>query len=279
MAILHLRMHGPERGMSAVQRFDYLGAELPHFSRGKVEYAQSGNLPSFAEGSARDFWSAADIHERVNARVFIEIEAALPYELSPAQNEALAKAAAGDFFGNLFPYTMAIHSLLSAENKQQHHLHLMFCSRSVTDAARDCPQERFFKRNGARKDRSWNRRSRPMEIRTRWCVLLNAALVNAGIDEQFSPGKKDGKAEPKILGRYGLIDAEALREVKEMREARRDTATLIQAYGRKPRLRLLPLKPSWPEIYRNSINWPQRFEGLRRPPGCDATRKRGSSEC
>ena len=55
MAILHFRLHGPEGGISATKRFDYLGAELPHFSRGKVEYVESGNLPSFAADSARDF--------------------------------------------------------------------------------------------------------------------------------------------------------------------------------------------------------------------------------
>ena len=93
---------------SALQRYEYLVADLPHFSRGQVERVDSGNLPKFAEGRARDFWCAADGYERINGRVFSEIEAALPHELTAIQNEVLAGETVQDLLGGSFPYTMAI---------------------------------------------------------------------------------------------------------------------------------------------------------------------------
>jgi hypothetical protein len=250
MAILHLRMHGPEHGSSAMKRFEYLGADLPHFSRGKIAFAESGNLPSFAEGNARDFWCAADEQERINARVFIEIEMALPYELSLSENEALAKQAAGDFFGTTFPYTMAIHWLLSSEKKRQYHLHMMFCSRGVTDATRDVPRERFFKRNGAKKEVVWNNRSRPFEMRVRWCGLLNGALASAGVDETLLPGKTEGAVEPKILRRGGLIDVDALWEVKDIRKGRRELAKLIAECEREAEVQIAAVEATLVENLR-----------------------------
>ena len=241
MAILHFRLHGPEGGISATKRFDYLGAELPHFSRGKVEYVESGNLPSFAAGSARDFWSAADEQERMNARVFTELETALPYELSLSENQALAKRTVGELLGNAFPYTMAVHSLLTA-GKKQSHLHVMFCVRSVTEATRALPRERFFKRNGAKKDHSWNHRSRPFRLRTQWCNLLNEALADAGVAVRLSPGKSDALVEPKILEPGGSLDDDALREVIEIRNVRRETAKLVEEWERKANLQIAAIE-------------------------------------
>jgi hypothetical protein len=241
MAILHLRLHGPEGGMSAMKRFDYLGAELPHFSRGKVEYVESGNLPSFAAGSARDFWCAADEQERVNARVFTELETALPYELSLTENEALAKRAVGELLGDTFPYTMAVHSLLNA-GKKQYHLHVMFCVRSVTEATRALPRERFFKRNGAKKDHSWNHRSRPFQLRTQWCNLLNEALADAGVVVRLSPGKSEVAVEPKILKPGRSLDYDALREVIEIRKVRRETAKVIEEWEREANVQIAAIE-------------------------------------
>jgi hypothetical protein len=78
MAILHFRLHGPHLGISALRRFEYLRAELPHFSRGQVEQVESGNLPAFAGGSARDFLCATDEQERSNGRSLVKLRPPSP---------------------------------------------------------------------------------------------------------------------------------------------------------------------------------------------------------
>nr|WP_246410465.1 MobA/MobL family protein [Granulicella aggregans] len=243
MAILHFKLHGPQLGVSALQRYEYLAAELPHFSRGQVEHVDSGNLPDFAEGRARDFWCAADGYERVNGRVFSEIEAALPHELTGIQNEALAGEAVQDFLGGTFPHTMAIHSLLDAEDRLQRHMHIMFCARPVTAATSVLPPERFFKRNGAKKDRGWNNRTKPYSLRVRWCNLLNGSLTRAGFAGQLSPGKKlDGSVEPKVVGLSGEVNSEAARQVRAIRKERRDIASLVEECEREADMKIAALE-------------------------------------
>jgi len=243
MAILHFKLHGPRLGVSALQRYEYLVADLPHFSRGQVERVDSGNLPSFAEGRARDFWCAADGYERINGRVFSEIEAALPHELTAIQNEALAGETVQDLLGGSFPYTMAIHSLLNAEDRLQRHMHIMFCERPVTAATSVLPLEQFFKRNGAKKDKGWNSRTKPYQLRIRWCDLLNGALTRAGFAGQLSPGKKvDGPIEPKVLGLGGDVSSEAARQVKAIRKERRDIASLVEECEREADMRIAALE-------------------------------------
>jgi hypothetical protein len=243
MAILHFKLHGPRLGVSAVERYEYLVADLPHFSRGKVECVDSGNLPKFAEGSARDFWCAADGYERINGRVFTEIEAALPNELTAIQNEALAGEAVQDLLGGSFPYTIAIHSLLDADNRLQSHMHIMFCERPVTPATSILPLEQFFKRNGAKKDKGWNSRTKPYQLRVRWCHLLNGALTRAGLAVQLSPEKKlDGPIEPKVVGPSGHVNYEAARQVKAFRKGRRDIASLVEECEREADMKIAAIE-------------------------------------
>ena len=48
---------------------------------------ESGNLPDFAQGNPLAFWMAADTHERVNGRVYTELQVALPRELNQQQTQ------------------------------------------------------------------------------------------------------------------------------------------------------------------------------------------------
>ena len=242
VAILHFKLHGPQLGVSAIQRYEYLVTDLPHYSRGQIERVESGNLPGFAEGRARDFWSAGDGHERINGRVFSEIETALPHELTGVQNEVLAGEAVQDFLGGSFPYTMAIHSLMDAENRLQRHMHIMFCERPVTAATIVLPPERFFKRNGAKKDKGWNSRTKPFSLRVRWCNLLNESLTRAGFAGQLSPGRKlDGSVEPKVVGLGGDVNSGAARQVRAIRKERQDTASLIEEWEREADIKIAAL--------------------------------------
>ena len=47
-------------------------------------------MPLWAIDSPRDFWQAADNHERANGRLYLEIEFALPVELTEETRKHLA---------------------------------------------------------------------------------------------------------------------------------------------------------------------------------------------
>ena len=113
MAIFHLDVKTGTRGggQSASAKFDYLGREGRYAKDAEeLEYKESGNLPAWAEDDAGKYWQAADDHERVNGRLYQQVEVALPVELDERQRRALA----GSFAERLsreerLPYTLAIH--------------------------------------------------------------------------------------------------------------------------------------------------------------------------
>ena len=142
---------------------------------------ESGNLPEFARGCALAFWIAADNHERVNGRVYTELQVALPHELNQNQREILAREFTRELLGTRFAYTLAVHTSARKTPFEQSYLHLMFSERVITELTRQIDSELFFKRNGARKDHSWNLRSRPQEVRVMWVNNLNRALEQAGL--------------------------------------------------------------------------------------------------
>ena len=59
-------------------------------------------------------------------------------------------------------------------------MHLMFSERVVDEQTRELDEDRFFKRDGAKKDRSWNERDKPMEVREKWVEMMNAAMERHG---------------------------------------------------------------------------------------------------
>ncbi|HWZ53069.1 MAG TPA: MobA/MobL family protein [Granulicella sp.] len=169
-------------------------------------------MPEFAQADPRAFWVAADAHERANGRSYTELQIALPRELDKAQRIELAREAAREFMGDRFAYTLALHTPLAKDNIEQPHLHLMFSERAIDVATRALPEEQFFKRNGAKKDReTWHNRDKPEEIRTRWCEMMNRAMEREGIELRVDPrswadqGREDlaELREPKTLGGRG----------------------------------------------------------------------------
>ena len=70
------------------------------------------------------------------------------------------------------------------------------------------PEERFFKRNGAKKDPAWNARNKPVEVREKWVEMMNGAMQRAGLEQRLdarswaAQGREDLAAlvEPKLLG-------------------------------------------------------------------------------
>lgn len=181
MAIYHLHISNGSKaqGKSAATRFDYVTRQQT-FKKDTQEcvFSESKNLPSWAS-SERDFWSAADRFERANARVYKEVEFALPRELHAQDRIALARDFARDLtHQHGLPYTLAIHDGKGTNP----HAHLMICERGFDGVERT--RDTFFKRantkspheGGAAKVRELNHKQWVHEVREQWAVSANVAL-------------------------------------------------------------------------------------------------------
>jgi hypothetical protein len=154
----------------------------------------------------------------------------LPRELSQAQREELAREAARELLGDRFVYTLAVHQPLAKDKIEQPHLHLMFSERVIDDTTRALPEDKFFKRNGAKKDPAWNDRNKPEEVRARWCEMMNRAMAREGIEVRVDPrswanqGREDlaELREPKTLGGDGLEAVERREEIEQLRVQRQE---------------------------------------------------------
>ena len=176
MAIVHVVMKSSSTAPPSAAHAQYIARDGQYARRGGLELAESGNMPEFAQADPLSFWAAADAHERKNGRAYTELQIALPRELNPEQRNELAREATRELLGDRFAYTLAVHTPLAKDNIEQPHMHLMFSERVVDSNTQCMPEEQFFKRNGAKKDRSWNDKDKPLEVREKWVEMMNAAM-------------------------------------------------------------------------------------------------------
>lgn len=229
MAIVHVALKSDSVAPPSAAHSEYITRHGRYAKIGAAVHVESGNMPDFSQARPQQFWEAADAHERANGRTYTELQIALPRELGDEQRINLAREATREFMGARFAYTMAVHNPEAADKIEQPHMHLMFSERAIDDTTRTIPAERFFKRNGAKKDRKWNDQNQADEIRAKWCKLMNRALENAGIDHRVDPRSlaDQGKVaesllvEPKMLRRGTPEEKEARwQEIAEIREAK-----------------------------------------------------------
>jgi hypothetical protein len=144
-------------------------------------------MPAWAEDAPRNYWEAADAHERANGRLFKQIEFALPKELSPEQQTDLAASFCREMArtkdGSL-PYSFAVHKGHDNENP---HCHLLISER-VNDGVSRGP-DLWFKRaakdpskGGAKKTNALRPREWLLHCRALWAKRANLALQHAGHD-------------------------------------------------------------------------------------------------
>ena len=229
MAIVHFAMKSDAAAPPSAKHAAYITREQEYSRRKDIEWSESGNMPDFAANSPREFWLSADAHERANGRTYTEIQIALPRELSREAKIALAREAAQQFMGGRFAYTMAIHNPVAHDKIEQPHMHLMFSERAIDDRTRTLPAEQFFKRNGAKKDRDWNDRTRPEVLRSAWCDMMNRAMEKEDIPVRVDPrswavqGREDLAAlvEPKQIDGTSQSRVERLQQIEELRELRK----------------------------------------------------------
>jgi len=207
MAIVHVAFKSSSKAPPAAAHAHYIAREGQYQERGGVELVESGNMPEFAQADPHSFWVAADAHERANGRTYTELQIALPRELDPAQRQELAREATRELLGDRFAYTLAVHTPLAKDNIEQPHMHLMFSERAVTEATRELPEERFFKRNGAKKDPEWNDRNKPDEVREKWVEMMNRAMERHGHEQRL---------DARSWAEQGRDDLASLREEKTL---------------------------------------------------------------
>lgn len=216
----------------------YLVREGKYQSRAhELEAVEHGNMPGWTEGKPMTFWEAADTHERVNGRVYNELEVSLPRELSKEKKRELGEAFARQELGERYAYTLVFHNSKALDGEENPHIHLMFSERRLDGVERG--PEQFFKRHnperpeqgGARKERMYWRPADVENLRERWARHVNRALEREGIEERIDhrsykrqgidrePEPKLGPAVTKEIKEGRIRDQAA--EVLEIREYRR----------------------------------------------------------
>lgn len=183
------------RGQSAVAKASYVLRLGNYSDRLDLAASGSGNLPTWA-ADASAFWSAVDAHSRANARLFTEVEAALPRELDQAAQLELVREFArklADRPEGQVPYTWGIHA-----NDGNPHVHLVLSSRADDGIERDGPKAWFARAaNSTGKHqaepgkggvRSWSEATSKewvSVVRESWADMVNAALAKAGSDARI----------------------------------------------------------------------------------------------
>ena len=147
----------------------------------EVVVAEHGHMPAWAEQNPRDYWEAADLYERSNGRLFVEVEVALPREFGQAQRIAAMRDLADKVTGaEQLPYMWVIHRGLDAEgNDHNPHGHLVVSERGLDGY--DRTPETWFKRyngeaGGARKTKALQPKKWLTDLRAEWASILNWRL-------------------------------------------------------------------------------------------------------
>jgi len=134
----------------------------------------------------------ADVERRLDARVYISADFAIPRDLDTEDQVALAHAFAQELTGEeQLPYTLAIHAGRDADGCEHNpHAHLMISERQNDGVSR--PREQWFRRansvqperGGAPKSRTFHGREWMDHARKRWAELTNKMLEHRGRDER-----------------------------------------------------------------------------------------------
>ena len=194
MAIYHAHVSSGSRagGQSGAAKAAYVLREGKYAGRDDLVVSGHGNLPAWAGGDPRALFAAADLHERANARLFLEIEVALPNELDESQQHELVRAIAGAVTAPGLPFTYAIHAgrPKSAGEPANPHAHILISERVNDGVPRDA--EQWFRRanrkrpelGGAAKHRDLKERSWVDDTRK-----LIAGLMNEHLEQARSPAR------------------------------------------------------------------------------------------
>jgi len=191
--MLNLSHVSASAGQSAGAKDDYIERE-GKYEKDKAELVQCGHehMPDFAQDNPRDFWRAADEHERKNARLCSEIRVALPKELNEAQQVDLVHTFIQERLNNQ-PCTWALHQGKGTNP----HCHMIYSERT-NEPDNQHEREVFFKRNGAKKNRALKEKDWLDMTRKEWSRLANEHLLQSGHDVQIDHRRLDVQCAEQI---------------------------------------------------------------------------------
>lgn len=239
--------------ISAVSHVQYINREAAFRKKGGCIYT-AHRLPKWAKEDPKRFFRAADQHERKDGNRYLELQMALPNELTLEQNLELIQKFIERELPNQY-YTFAIHDKIGAmsDGTRHLHIHLMFTERSIDDAEREKERtaKKFFsrpvvnpknleeaRRGGAKRDRRFNKLSFIPEVRATWAEITNEILEKYGCPDRvdhrsLKEMKKEAEAAgdkylarildrtpERSLGPVAVLEADN-EEVKDIRQERK----------------------------------------------------------
>ena len=203
----HLSFRSGSRGVGscAAASYEYITREGEYADgdRDPAIYTESDHMPSWAENDASEYWDAADLYERANARLYVSADFALPRDLGLEDQIALAHEFAQQLTADeSVPYSLAIHAGRDAAgNEHNPHAHLMISERK-NDGVERGPQQWFSRANpndhakgGAEKSRTFHGREWVENARERWAELTNKTMARLG---------REGRVDHRSHQRQGI---------------------------------------------------------------------------
>lgn len=206
MAIYRLNTSNGRVG-SASPHVNYIMGEGEYkYKQDEIIY-QAHHMPN--DLTPREFWKLADENEPVNGRTYREFKLTLPHEFTKEENIELLNEFIKKELGNDYYYSVVIHDKESSEKDINNvHAHLMFSERKIDGIERK--PEKFFRKfchtnpakGGAKKEPSWTKREKLLEIRKDWEDILNQRLEEKGIEKVSCKSLKEQKKEAIEAGDY-----------------------------------------------------------------------------
>lgn len=216
-----------ETGQSARAKYEYNNREGKYADQpDKLTYAESGNMPAWAQDKPLDYWIAADENERENGRLYVNAVFALPRDLSAQDQVELAReqcrAMARTIDGKLLPYSMAIHD----GNGHNPHFHVEISERTLD--GNDRTPETWFKRHpiGAEKSVDLQARDWIPYTRREWCERANKYLEAAGSESRLDHRTLKEQGEDRIATIHVGYTDPAKPHVRNERAARNEAIKL-----------------------------------------------------
>ena len=118
----HLSVRSGSRasGACANASYEYITREGDYADRDPATYTESDYMPSWAADNPSEYWDAADLSERANGRLYVSADFALPRDLSPEDQMALAHDLAQELAGHQEPHdNAAVHAPESGGDRER----------------------------------------------------------------------------------------------------------------------------------------------------------------
>ena len=220
--------------LSAKSHVEYINRENAFAKRGGCIF-HAHHLPKWANDDPKKFFRAADKYEGCGNRRYVEIEFALPNELTTVEQYRQIIDPFIDKHLNDHYYTYAIHEKIGAlSNGQRHpHVHIMFSERLIDDVEKikERSPKNFFKYPARKKndgslpsfDEKFNRGAPKSR---KWCDHSFISLLRA----DFAQIQND------VLAKNGFsirVDHRSLKAQKEEAERNGDSF-LAKLFDRLP---------------------------------------------